>query len=235
MFQVSTAFAVPFANVRLPDAAALNAELRLLLLSREGEGERYRNRQPSMQPRPNLFESEFRLFQWPDACVQQLRERCYQALFGLVGELNGHPPEYLSRLTVTASSWFHITRSGGYFGLHNHPMASWSGVYCVDPGVDSSGHPDSGLLSFPHPNSGALMFTDLANTRLKAPFSHGARVFRLEAGQLLLFPSWLMHQVLPFQGEGERITVAFNAWFKLQDRAQDRAEPPNPEPAPGSS
>ena len=40
---------------------------------------------------------------------------------------------------------------------------------------------------------------------------------RLEPGQLVLFPSWLLHDVKPFQGEGERITVAFNCWFSLED------------------
>ena len=32
-------------------------------------------------------------------------------------------------------------------------------------------------------------------------------------GQLVLFPSWVLHDVKPFEGEGERITVAFNCWF----------------------
>ena len=39
------------------------------------------------------------------------------------------------------------------------------------------------------------------------------------AGQLVMFPSWLYHEVLPYHGQRERIVVAFNAW--LQD-AQPR-------------
>jgi hypothetical protein len=27
---------------------------------------------------------------------------------------------------------------------------------------------------------------------------------------LVIFPSWVQHQVMPFYGEGERITVALN-------------------------
>ena len=30
------------------------------------------------------------------------------------------------------------------------------------------------------------------------------------AGEMLLFPSWLRHGVLPFRGSGERISIAFN-------------------------
>jgi hypothetical protein len=32
---------------------------------------------------------------------------------------------------------------------------------------------------------------------------------------LALFPSWLLHHVTPFVGEGERITVAFNCALTL--------------------
>ena len=36
---------------------------------------------------------------------------------------------------------------------------------------------------------------------------------KFEPGQLVLFPSWILHDVKPYEGEGERITVAFNCWF----------------------
>jgi len=32
-----------------------------------------------------------------------------------------------------------------------------------------------------------------------------------------------MHDVKPFEGDGERITVAFNCWFSLKDEALQRA------------
>ena len=33
--------------------------------------------------------------------------------------------------------------------------------------------------------------------------------FKLQAGQLVMFPSYLMHEVAPYAGHTERITVAF--------------------------
>jgi hypothetical protein len=33
----------------------------------------------------------------------------------------------------------------------------------------------------------------------------------------VIFPSWLLHEVLPYQGTRERVVVAFNAW--LEDAA----------------
>jgi hypothetical protein len=35
----------------------------------------------------------------------------------------------------------------------------------------------------------------------------------------VLFPSWVMHDVKPFHGDGERITVAFNCWFTSEEPA----------------
>ncbi len=35
--------------------------------------------------------------------------------------------------------------------------------------------------------------------------------FTPSAGQVLLFPSWLEHCVEPFTGDGDRISMAFNA------------------------
>ncbi len=44
----------------------------------------------------------------------------------------------------------------------------------------------------------------------------------LRVGQPVLFPSCVNHEVLAFQGEGERFMVAFNCWFKLADAADAR-------------
>jgi predicted 2-oxoglutarate/Fe(II)-dependent dioxygenase YbiX len=50
---------------------------------------------------------------------------------------------------------------------------------------------------------------------MAAPFTYANRLFTLEAGQLVLFPSWVLHEVKVFHGEGERITVAFNCGFSV--------------------
>ena len=133
----------------------------------------------------------------------------------LIRELNGFSQAEMDRLQIHSHTWFHVTRHGGYFGLHNHPMASWSGVYCVDPGEDDGTRPDSGVLHFANPLMMAGMFLDGANHRLRSPYAMQGRSFRLRAGQLVLFPSWVNHEVLPFHGKGERITVAFNTWYTL--------------------
>lgn len=212
--QITVPFAVPFGVSRMPDPERLNATLRSLFLERESLGAEYANPYPTMQTVNALFESRFDLFLWPEPCVRELREFCWNQLYQFIGDVNGIDGNMLSRLHGHADAWFHITRNRGYFALHNHPMASWSGVYCVDAGSEQSG----GLLSFPDPNSSAAMFKDAANRNLPLPYGQITREFRLEPGQLILFPSWLMHQVTPFEGQGARVTVAFNTWFTLDSR-----------------
>lgn len=211
-FRIFPGFAVPFAEVELPDTQQLNAELRTLFLEREGAGAAYRNPDPSMFLQSGVFESRFDLFHWTDPSVVRLRDLCNTALFRMVGELNGYGPEQLRDLRMNVDAWFHVTRAGGTFGLHNHPMASWSGVYCVDSGYD--GDPQTGELMFMNPNATSNMFMDLAVANLKQPWGLTPKGYLLRPGQLVMFPSWVLHQVLPYHGPRERITVAFNAWFR---------------------
>ena len=63
---------------------------------------------------------------------------------------------------------------------------------------------------------------DAANANLRGAFGTGIRHVRFEPGQLVLFPSCILHDVKPFEGEGDRITVAFNCWFNLKDDAPPR-------------
>ena len=101
--------------------------------------------------------------------MQQLKQFCWSSLLGMVAELNKHDEATMRRLLIYSDSWFHITRRGGFFGLHNHPMASWSGVYCVSPGEHDADKPDSGLLSFVNPATTSAMYMDAANANQVGP------------------------------------------------------------------
>lgn len=212
--EIASAFAVPLAQAQHPDHERLNAQLKALLLRREREPGRA-NPAPSLPQQAGVFESEFNLFAWPDACVRELQTFCWTELCRTLQVLNGYSAEELRRLKIFSHTWFHVTRRGGFVIAHTHPMASWSGVYCVAPGEQPSGHPDSGVLRFHNPHHYSNTFLDAGNARLQAPFHHGTWNVRLQPGQLVLFPSWLSHDVLPFYGSDERITIAFNCWFSM--------------------
>lgn len=207
-------FAVPMGDVRHPDAAALNPALVELILRLEGGG--YRNPDPVVHQPEGLFESEFDFFSRPEACVQALRGWVWASLGEFMRNVNPGLAQAGPGLRIASQTWFHVTRSGGYFGYHNHPMASWSGVYCVADGNPDAGVGNNGCLVFPHPLTSANAFIDPANAVLRQPFAGGNFTMHLKPGQLVFFPSWLGHYVTPFQGSAERITVAFNAWFSRE-------------------
>ncbi|WP_417445799.1 TIGR02466 family protein [Kangiella sp.] len=161
-----------------------------------------------------VFESEFNLFDWKDDCVQELQNFCWAQLYQLIGTLNQYDVDTLRKLHIACESWYHITKKGGYFGIHNHPMAAWSGVYCVSAGDKVEDDPDSGGLNFISPHISTTSFIDKSCSNLRGQFSRGNKLVHLQEGQLVLFPSWLLHEVKPYFGESDRITVAFNSWFK---------------------
>lgn len=218
MFQIVPMFAVPMVEVQHPDSTALNQQLRALILDLEAQGENYANPNPSMKgARNEVFESDFTFFARNEPPVLALREFCWSALSRAVAQINGYGPEQMARMSLRSHTWFHVTRNGGQFGLHNHPMASWSGVYCVDPGGRSADDPDSGALTFINPTALAHMFNDPANIRMRRPYSPGNLVYQHQPGRLVLFPSWVFHEVQVFRGSGERITIAFNSWFDMTE------------------
>jgi len=209
-------FAVPFATSLCPDSKRLNAALRDYVLAREKSGTAA-NPRPLTYRNDALFESHFDLFRGQDPAVQELKRFCWDQLLAVIGRLNGYDLPTLHRLQIYNDCWFHVTRRGGYFGLHNHPNASWSGVYCVDPGRHDPDSKMSGVLCFVNPTITSAMHMDAGIARMPLPYGSQIANFSLEAGQLVIFPSWLMHDVKPFQGEGERITIAFNCWFMLPE------------------
>jgi len=209
--KVTPGFAVPFAQGRLVPCERLNRELEALFLARETE--EYRNPTPSHVPQQEMFESRFNLFRWPERCVQELRSFMLDCVARAVLETSAITPAQLARLQMHNHTWYHVTRYAGSFVAHNHPLASWSAVYCVRAGEVVPERPGSGLLRFLDTRPGAGSYVDAGNRALHAAFAPGAREVRLEEGQIIVFPSYAIHEVSPFYGRDVRVTVATNCWF----------------------
>lgn len=211
--EISAWFATPMVRVRIPDADKLNAELAPLFLAREREGDTYRHHRHIATQVGAVFESRFDLFEWPDPPVQRLAEAIHDVLYHVVARCNTYTAEEMQHLAFYYDSWFHVTRNGGYQSIHYHPGASWSGIYAVHPGEAVPERPESGQVKFYDPRGAAFMHVDPGNARLEPRFTASPVYLSHEAGHLVIFPSWLMHEVLPYLGARERIVVAFNAWI----------------------
>ena len=111
--------------------------------------------------------------------------------------------------------WFQTSRDGAFHDVHTHGNCSWSSVYIVqiDEPQQRVAHPvygaANGVTRLYGPNFTALggAFVDIGNAYLQPP----SLDIEPLSGRLLLFPSWLAHQALPYDGEKERIIISFNA------------------------
>ena len=207
---ITPIFAVPLAQFHLPDPERLCTDLRSLFIEREQQGETWRNETRRPTQGSAVFESRFDLFTWDEPPVVALREFCHGSLLALLRHLGQITPE--SQVRFDYHAWFHVTRDGGFQGMHNHQNASWSGIFCVDPGDRDPDNPRNGVVRFHDPKIGTNMFADPANRALPMPFNNGVYEVHHRAGTLTIFPSYLNHEIFVYRGNRERVVVAFNSW-----------------------
>lgn len=213
-------FAVPVAELAFERAGQVNPTLRERLLDWE-RNEGKRSSVPTQVAKHAVYESDFSLFYRKDPLVAELAQFCLTSVGDLVMRLNRYSAADMRDLRIYHHSWYHVTRYGGYTAAHNHPMASWSGVYCVAPGESVPDKPESGILRLYDGRANPSMYLDPGNSHLDEPYGFGTLPLQLQAGQLILFPSYLLHEVTPFWGRDERITIAFNCWIRYADQAVD--------------
>jgi uncharacterized protein (TIGR02466 family) len=200
---VGLAFPTPVGNFRIPDADPVNAELKRLILEREAAD-------PAAAQKSNAggWHSRSDLLTWPHPAISTLRDWFLEATRAMIDasmELTraaGLNRPFKGSLQMAA--WANVSRRGNYNRIHNHPGSAWSGVYYVDAGQEVPGQPLSGVLELLDPRP----FTEMVPTPGE-PFGQKA-VVRPRSGAMVIFPGWMYHFVNPYQGEGERISIAFN-------------------------
>ncbi len=211
MSTLNRLWATPF--YRSGSSADRADTLRDYILANESDDRRKRD--SPQRAHPGVFESRFDFLDWPDPAVSELKQFLNGHLGHVVKDACGLDDAALKTLRFRSHSWFHVTRGGGFFQHHNHPLASWSLVYCVDPGDDDPPNEfEAGRLVFHDPRGTASMYLDTANRHMVRDYSFDAVRFRPGKGDVLIFPSYVWHSVEPYAGSQPRITVAANYWFQ---------------------
>jgi hypothetical protein len=204
----------PIGVYRLPDADTLNPVLaRMLGALRLAQA--HARGEPADAP---FFASD-------DDLLRRLRTAEGEALVrfvvaslqDMVGRTNAAawPPGRRAMRIAIDGMWFQCSRGGAFHDVHTHGNCSWSGVYVVqvDPPEARAAHPvhgaRHGVTRFYGPPFAQLggAHVDLGNAYLQPPHVDVEPV----PGQLTLFPAWLMHQAMPYDGRTDRIIVSFNA------------------------
>jgi uncharacterized protein (TIGR02466 family) len=197
-------FSTPLLRFSIKDADKLNSELLLeaARLRSETEGVVKSNR-GGWHSAGNLFENA-------TPCIQSLKSKAEKAVLAATKTIGAKAE--IDALGLKMFAWMNANPPGGFNAPHTHPGAHWSGVYYVaQPDVESG---TSGKIEFLDPR------TDLPNWRLlQASAFNAKKSIRPVPGELILFPSYLVHWVYPNETTEERVTIAFNATFRKKPKA----------------
>jgi uncharacterized protein (TIGR02466 family) len=103
--------------------------------------------------------------------------------------------------------WVNLMGPGAVHGLHLHPLATISGTYYVRTPRGSS------VLKFEDPRLDRMMAAPPRRADCRAENRTWIEV-PAAAGRVVLFESWLRHEVPPNPTGRERVSISFNyGWF----------------------
>lgn len=134
---------------------------------------------------------------------------------GVEKKIRKHVNQYLKMLDydITADDlcmthfWVNIMSQNTYHAYHIHPQSVISGTYYVDVPTNAGG------LRFEDPRF--VQFMNAPSTVSK-PRLHNERLIELapKNGSVVLFESWLKHEVPPNHDKKDRISISFNYGWK---------------------
>jgi len=130
-------------------------------------------------------------------------------------KLDRHVRSYVNSLELDMSGrelaitdcWVNVMPAMVVHSWHLHPLSTISGTYYVQTPRGSSG------IKFEDPRLDRFMAAPprKANSKIaNKPWI----IVPAEAGNVVLFESWLRHEVPPNASKGERVSISFNySWF----------------------
>ena len=206
-FDVDQLFSTPLLQVDLSENFDMRSGVCDFLLNLES---RQANRNTGGAQKSNVagWRSGDDLLNCNNECLSQLASEVSRSVSFLMQDAAEEEGRSCANYEIHMYAWANINRRGAYNVVHTHPNHQWAAVYFAKAGKSDVGKPLSGQLEFSDPRPGAGLIP-VEN------FGFGNR-FRIEPkdGLLVMFPGWLPHFVHPYEGDEERISVAFNV--KLQ-------------------
>ena len=109
----------------------------------------------------------------------------------------------LARKPRLDSLWVNLLKAGGHHTSHLHPHSILSGTLYVDVPEGS------GSIRFEDPRSGLMMAAPPRRADARDELQPFATVVP-RRGLLLLWESWLRHEVLPGTAKADRLSISFN-------------------------
>ena len=109
----------------------------------------------------------------------------------------------LARKPKLDSLWVNLLKSGGHHSAHIHPHSIISGTFYVEVPAGS------GPIRLEDPRLPLMMAAPTRRNDAPQELQQFVTV-QPRPGMLLLWESWLRHEVLPGSGRSERLSISFN-------------------------
>jgi uncharacterized protein (TIGR02466 family) len=190
------AFATPIRQTQYDKLQEFNADLakRILTLRGQSVGEKHSN--------VGGWQSDDKLLQtlgepYATQLARMFLENVYAIMDQMVETTAPRPAQF------SVEAWANVNERGHSNVGHIHPGCPWSGVYYV---TTDTGPEAGGQIVFTDPRTAALMFKHPFN-----PFPAGESITATpRPGMMLVFPSFIYHDVLVYCGEAPRISIGLN-------------------------
>ena len=149
------------------------------------------------------------------AGVDQLIESCVKSYVVHCAKQHGFFAESNTFQSQINSAWIVSQYENEYNPMHNHTGCDISAViYLKIPNVKGRRNLESKKGKSDHDGDIAFVHSAMGNRNHDA-LEKGVINLQPESGVLLMFPSYLIHTVYPFIGEGERRCLPFNAVYRI--------------------
>jgi len=140
----------------------------------------------------NLWESDFNFLESHEE-LNDLKLWLIQESTALINNFNNS-----NYRAVIIESWAHVTRSGGFHKPHHHTGSTWSGIFHIDGELNKGGSNNWYLPYYMERKPGL-------------EFAHDRFTIDASPGNLILFPSMLLHDADVYLGSKPRIVIAYNS------------------------
>ena len=195
---ISVAFGTPILSRRIPDFQKHNDAIKARILAAEKEetGVSISNKSGWQSPQT--------LWGWEGEEFDALRLWVHGSLLRMAALTTMETDLAKVDIKYIAAAWANVNRRGDYNSGHIHNDSHWACVYYVECGTLDKGRPHNAQFELRDPRTLAQ-----SSTLSAYGFSRNLLIDP-KPGQMILFPAWMEHAVHPFEGEGERISIAVN-------------------------
>jgi len=204
--KVDRLFATPVITDTVPFADRLNRDLERSILAEldRSPGHKLSNR--------GGWQSEHNLTDWAGEPAQAIVDHALA-----VADAHTAGPK-LKPSRWRHDAWANVSKAGDFNMPHFHSSTFWAAVYYV-----AVGSGEGGELVLHDPRLPALAM-HAAHLGFKAAGVQGEYRIAPSPGLMVLFPAWLLHSVEPWQGRGQRISIAMNIRARTVVQARETRE-----------